>query len=70
MKKKFIYVLMKQSTERGCYDEWVEHEGTYQECLRQMPNIERGYIIKYPAKYIEFPDSTDPINIVKTKGWD
>lgn len=42
-------------------DEFLIFEGTYQECLKEMVKIEKGYIYK---------DLNDnDIHIAKTKGW-
>lgn len=64
-KIRFNYKLIKQSTKKSEYDEWVEHEGSYHECLKQMPKIEKGYMIRILDETVD-----DGFEIVRTKGWD
>lgn len=71
MKKYNYYILLKQSTRPNDYDEWLVVEGTYQECLRAMPSIQKGYIMasNEPDDDIRFSSFDTTWKIVKTKGW-
>ena len=55
------WMLISQSTKKNDFDEHLVLEGTYQECLKEMKNIEKGYICK------DVDENT--VRIVKTKGW-
>lgn len=72
VKKYNHYILMKQSTRPNDYDEWLVVEGTYQECLREMPRIQKGYIMasNEPDASIRYSSDDPTCKIVKTKGWD
>lgn len=72
MKKYNHYILLQQSTKPNEFDEWLVVEGTYQECLREMPRIQKGYIMASNESDIEIRYSSDDptCKIVKTKGWD
>lgn len=58
MSKGWTWQLVEQIS---AVDEILVHEGTYQECLKEMKNIKVGYICRC--------NDGDFIYIAKSKGW-
>lgn len=57
---KAIYELIEQSTNDNDYYEKLVLEGSYNECLKGLEQLEKGYISFY---------KDNQKHIVKTKGW-